>query len=469
MYRCEICNKEFLSYHSLNGHKASHKLQYKFSCPKCDKKFFYEFQYIKHIKKCQYGEKLVFKCDICEKEFNSKLSLAIHKRNHSSKTYECNTCKRIFQRKGPYLKHIKSCVVKKGEFKCDNCNKEYKMKEAYEKHIQFCSSKKNKLFTRTEENKVFKCTKCERIFKIEYYFKNHTCKPKFKCSKKCPKCKRKFQYLKPYQRHIENCNQNHHKTYKCSICNKEFKNSAALAGHIGIVHSEKSMNKVKEFKCPICNKIMLTTKGAFKSHIQHHDNEFKANKGKKISETWKKIYNSERGDKIKKQRSKKMLIDNPMFKKETIEKMKESRRKYFDSLSDEEYSKIVLNFINAPKKGNAVNHSGKFTPTKIEQMIIDLNIEGLEYNGNKKGSKTIRFKNKNYKHSLTPDFIYKNSNKIIETFGVYWHSKEDEEIYKKACEENGYEILILWEDELYNNFEECKERIYNFLNIKKKD
>ena len=29
--------------------------------------------------------------------------------------------------------------------------------------------------------------------------------------------------------------------------------------------------------------------------------------------------------------------------------------------------------------------------------------------------------------------------------------------------ENGYEVLILWEDELNLNFEECKNKIKNFL------
>lgn len=252
------------------------------------------------------------------------------------------------------------------------------------------------------------------------------------------------------------------KKHICKICGKEFKSGGALGGHMAMAHGEA--NKKKEYKCPICGKVLFTNKGAFKNHLKNHDEEFKKNKGEKISKAKIEFYaDEEKSEFARKLMSEKMKKDNPMYNQETIDKMTKSRKEYINNLSDEEYSKMVINFINAPKKGNAVNHSGKYTPTKIEQMIIDLSIPKLKYNGNCKDSITIRFKHKNFKHSLTPDFIYENTNKLIETFGVYWHKKEDEEIYINACKENGYEVLILWEDDLYNNFKDCKNKILKFL------
>lgn len=284
---------------------------------------------------------------------------------------------------------------------------------------------------------------------------------------KCDKCGKEFKrYYKSYLKHIETCDYdpNYVKKHICKICNKEFKNGSALGGHIGVAHSENSMNKNKKYECSICNEILFCNKGAFENHIKNHDVEWKEKKASKISESWNELMNDEeRSQKLSEFRSDYMKENNPMFEPKNVEKMTNSINKRIENMSEEEYSKLVLNFINAPKKGNAVDHAGKYTPTKIEQMIMDFNIEGLIYNGNKEDSQTIRFKNVNYKHSLTPDFIFKDTNKFIEAFGVYWHPKEDEEMYTNACKENGYEVLVIWEDKLHENPNKEKQRILNFL------
>lgn len=283
---------------------------------------------------------------------------------------------------------------------------------------------------------------------------------------KCDKCNKEYQSNgKHYKKHIENCKYGEPKKYFCKICGKEFNKPSAIGGHMACEHGK--VNKKEKFKCKICGKEFITNKGAFENHLKNHDSEWKISRGKNISNGKIEFYsNTERSKYAREYMSGFMKENNPMYDKKNIDKMALSRRKYIDNLSDDEYSKMVINYINAPKKGNSVNHNGKYTPTKIEQMIIDLNIENLLYNGNKKDSKTIRFKNKNYRSSITPDFILENTNKVIETFGVYWHPKEDEELYKNAYNENGYEVLILWEDELYNNFNNCKNKIFEFIKEK---
>lgn len=93
-----------------------------------------------------------------------------------------------------------------------------------------------------------------------------------------------------------------------------------------------------------------------------------------------------------------------------------------------------------------------------------MNIDGLIYNGNKKDSKTIRFKDKSYKYSSTPDFIYQyDETKYIEVFGVYWHLKEYEEFYVNSYQLNGYNVFIIWETELYDNLEKTKLKIQKFF------
>ena len=282
---------------------------------------------------------------------------------------------------------------------------------------------------------------------------------------KCEKCGKEYRYEWAYEKHVKKCKYGEPKKYECKICGKEFDKPGAVGGHMACEHGK--VNKKEKFECPICHEILFTNKGAFSNHIKNHDADFANNRSQKIKEGWNKLLQNEsKKQELSKIRSEFMKENNPMFKKENIDKMTKSINERIASLSNEEYSKMVINFINAPKKGNAANHSGKYTPTKPEQIIIDMNIKGLIYNGNKKDSKTIRLKNKNYKHSITPDFIYEGTNKFIEVFGVYWHPKEDEEKYINAYKENNYNVLIIWELELYNNLHDTKLKILNFLNSK---
>ncbi|RJQ27053.1 hypothetical protein C4577_01905 [Candidatus Parcubacteria bacterium] len=44
-----------------------------------------------------------------------------------------------------------------------------------------------------------------------------------------------------------------------------------------------------------------------------------------------------------------------------------------------------------------------------------------------------------------PDFIHKTRNLIIETFGVYWHEKEDEPLRISQFDKIGFKTLVIWE------------------------
>lgn len=183
---------------------------------------------------------------------------------------------------------------------------------------------------------------------------------------KCEKCNKEYQFEKSYNKHVKNCTHGDLKTYICKICGKEFNKKGALGGHMVSAHG--NMNKKENHKCPICDKILYTNKGAFENHIKLHDEEFNKNRGQKSSNTRQIFLNSEKGKEYKEKMRQRMLINNPMYNQETIDKMVKSRKEYFKNMTDEEYSKLVVNFINAPKKGNAVNHSGKCTPTKPEKI-----------------------------------------------------------------------------------------------------
>lgn len=105
-------------------------------------------------------------------------------------------------------------------------------------------------------------------------------------------------------------------------------------------------------------------------------------------------------------------------------------------------------------------------PNNHEKIVIDILNEicpnEFDYNGGYELKCMIGRK--------IPDFVHKSKNKVIEYFGEYWHSKEykdSDEATIKKYNDNGYDCLVIWENDLFNNREEVKKRILNFLYNKK--
>lgn len=80
-----------------------------------------------------------------------------------------------------------------------------------------------------------------------------------------------------------------------------------------------------------------------------------------------------------------------------------------------------------------------------------------------------------------PDFIYKN--KIIEFNGDFWHRNPkrfdptkptNQKIYKRderileGFKQAGYEVLVIWEYDVYNDFESVLKALKNFFGLKRK-
>ena len=63
-----------------------------------------------------------------------------------------------------------------------------------------------------------------------------------------------------------------------------------------------------------------------------------------------------------------------------------------------------------------------------------------------------------------PDFIVrpvKETKKVIEIFGRYWHKAEEEAELTERYAEVGYKCLVIWEEEVYNGT--YHEKLEQFL------
>lgn len=369
--------------------------------------------------------------------------------------YKCIKCNKEFINQRSYNNHVKNNICQNNNT-CNKCNKNFKVKKYYDNHISKCSYQKKELT-------IYSCKLCDELFSSKKRLTEHQTQHIKNNECKCNKCNKEFKKFYAFENHVENCNGIFEKIYKCKHCGEIFENKYKLGAHVNAKHSN---NKgLKDFQCPICKKKLYCNNGAYKMHINMHDDNLKKEWSNKSKDKMNKFYNSncKRSIEIRNKSSERMKLNNPSKNPEVIKKMKQSHRKYWDNLSDEKYSKLVNNYINAPKRGNSVKHNGKYNMTSIEKVVLDFNIKDLKYNGNKKGCKIIRFKNKTYRRSFTPDFIYKDNICYVETFGVYWHPKEDEKKYYEEFKKNDIKFIIIWEDKLLKNPLKEKKRILKFL------
>jgi len=118
---------------------------------------------------------------------------------------------------------------------------------------------------------------------------------------------------------------------------------------------------------------------------------------------------------------------------------------------DEEYANNII------KKTLESNRISPNNPEKYLINLIKCNFPNtFKFVGN--GKKII--------NRFCPDFIYEDKNKIIELYGSYWHSKpeviERDIRRKESYEKAGYELLIIYDNELLDEYN-VLSKIENFL------
>ena len=65
--------------------------------------------------------------------------------------------------------------------------------------------------------------------------------------------------------------------------------------------------------------------------------------------------------------------------------------------------------------------------------------------------------------NMNPDFILPTTNKLVELFGNYWHSKEDPQTRIDRLQKLGYECLVVWEKEYRADQEGVVHSVRHFL------
>uniref|UniRef100_A0A452TA89 Zinc finger protein n=1 Tax=Ursus maritimus TaxID=29073 RepID=A0A452TA89_URSMA len=159
-YRCELCNKAFVTPSVLRSHKKTHTGEKEKICPYCGQKFASSGTLRVHIRS-HTGER-PYQCPYCEKGFSKNDGLKMHIRTHTrEKPYKCSECSKAFSQKRGLDEHKRTHTGEK-PFQCDVCDLAFSLKKMLIRHkmthnpnrplaeCQFCHKK----FTRNDYLKV---------------------------------------------------------------------------------------------------------------------------------------------------------------------------------------------------------------------------------------------------------------------------------------------------------------------------
>lgn len=220
-YTCDTCGYKTNSREDLWEHKkVDHGEQ--IECKPCNR-IFINFNTLKahnDLKHAEDGQQI---CNVCGKEFTSKMSLQNHMKLHNQKLFTCEICNKSMSTKTSFNNHMerhKPEKDRKYRFYCAFCGKGFSVKSNFDDH-------QNK----HTGNKPYKCNLCPKTFGFRSMMKKHkTFVHSSERPFKCGFCLKGFKYMNLLKNHVTiHTNKSKH---VCTYCNKVFSTASTLKLHV---------------------------------------------------------------------------------------------------------------------------------------------------------------------------------------------------------------------------------------------
>ncbi|XP_038673263.1 zinc finger protein 98-like [Scyliorhinus canicula] len=159
-FRCDVCDKRFVTSTNLLRHKVIHTGEKPFRCDVCEKDFTLSCQLLLHQRNHR-GEK-PFKCDVCDKSFSASSDLCRHRRIHTGeKPFICELCDKSFSQSSSLHSHRRTHTGEK-PFLCEVCDKSFSQLSHLHRHRRIHTGEK-----------PFTCDVCDKSFPRSSTLRKH--------------------------------------------------------------------------------------------------------------------------------------------------------------------------------------------------------------------------------------------------------------------------------------------------------
>jgi len=168
VFICDLCSKEFKTKVLLNIHvkRVHHKISkwqnYKFNCTECNKGKYQTEEALQQHILDNHSG-LEYMCAQCPKAFPNRDARSHHeKKQHAEKTFQCDQCDEMFSTNGHLNSHVAKIHVKEKNKICPHCGEAFHHGNSFKAHV-----------LRHTDSRQFSCEECGKAYLLERDLKNH--------------------------------------------------------------------------------------------------------------------------------------------------------------------------------------------------------------------------------------------------------------------------------------------------------